>query len=173
MIIFSCKTALRLKTRVNQMFKNKKVKKIALLLTLTGVITTSALAADFKSIIVHRQGIYDVMAGHMKVLKSILFMGNDNIASVNYHAKAILEAAKHHGKAFPKGSDKGKTHALPAIWEKPEEFKKAGQKLGKELQNFIEASEMADKEDLKELQGAFKKVGGACKGCHEKFREEL
>jgi len=150
-----------------------KFKKFTLLFVLAGTITTTAIAADYKSIIVHRQGIYDVMAGHMKVLKSILFMGNENIEAVNYHAKAILEAAKHHGNAFPKGSDKGKTHALPVIWEKPKEFKEAGQKLGKALQNFIAASEMADKEDLKELQGAFKKVGGACKGCHEKFREEL
>ena len=155
------------------MFKSIKVKKITLLFVLAGAITSTAIAADYKSIIVHRQGIYDVMAGHMKVLKSILFMGNENISSVNYHAKAILEAAKHHGKAFPKGSDKGKTHALPAIWEKPEEFKKAGQNLGKALQEFISVSEMADKEDLKEMQGAFKKVGEACKGCHEKFREEL
>lgn len=155
------------------MFKSIKIRKLTLLFVLAGTITTTAIAADFTSVIVHRQGIYDVMAGHMKVLKSILFMGNENISSVNYHAKAILDAAKHHGKAFPKGSDKGKTHALPVIWEKPEEFKAAGQKLGKELKAFIEASEMADKEDLKELQGAFKKVGGACKGCHEKFREEM
>ncbi len=155
------------------MFKTTKIKKYTLLFALAGAITSTAMAADYKSIIIHRQGIYDVMAGHMKVLKSILFMGNKNISAVNYHAKAILEAAKHHGNAFPKGSDKGKTHALPAIWEKPEEFKQAGQKLGKALQEFISVSEMADEEDIKEMQGAFKKVGKACKGCHEKFREEL
>lgn len=158
------------------MLKNKILKKLTLPLVfgiiLTGTISAVASANDYKSIITHRQGIYDVMAGHMKVLKSILFMGNDNISSVNYHAKSILEAAKHHGKAFPKGSDKGKTAALPAIWEKPDEFKAAGQKLGKALQNFIAVSEMAEKDDLKELQGAFKKVGGACKSCHEKFRED-
>jgi len=150
----------------------KLLSKPALLILLAGSITTAAIAADHKAVITHRQGIYDVMAGHMKVLKSILFQKHPKVADVNFHAKAILEAAKHHGNAFPKGSDKGKTAALPAIWEKPEDFKKAGQNLGKALNEFISVSEMADADDMADMQAAFKKVGGACKGCHDDFRNE-
>jgi len=153
--------------------QKKFVSKTTLSLLLVGALTTTAIATDYKSIITHRQGIYDVMAGHMKTLKSILFQGHSQIGDVNYHASAILEAAKHHGKAFPKGSDKGKTNALPAIWEKPEDFKAAGMALGKALKEFIAVSENPSKEKLPEMQSAFKKVGKACGSCHDNFRAEL
>ncbi len=152
--------------------KITKAFKIAILSFVLASITATTIAADYKAVITHRQGIYDVMAGHMKVLKSILFQKHPKFADVNFHASSILEAAKHHGNAFPKGSEKGKTAALAEIWEKPEEFKKAGQKLGKALSEFIAASELADEDDREELQLAFKKVGGACKNCHDNFREE-
>lgn len=152
--------------------KSAKLLKIVLLTFITGSITVTAIAADHKAVITHRQGIYDVMAGHMKVLKSILFLKHPKAVDVNFHAKAIFEAAKHHGNAFPEGSGKGKTAALPSIWEKPDDFQKAGQNLGKALAEFIEVSELADKDDLSDMQAAFKKVGGACKGCHDDFRKE-
>lgn len=153
--------------------KTKFLSKTTLSIILVSTISSTAIAADYTSVITHRQGIYDVMAGHMKVLKSILFQGNTQIGDVNYHASEILNAAKHHGKAFPKGSDKGKTNALPAIWEKPDDFKAAGKKLGKALNNFIAVSRVSDKKNLGKMQAAFKQVGGACKGCHESFRAEL
>ena len=153
--------------------QTKFISKVTLSGMLIGAITTTAIAADYKSTITHRQGIYDVMAGHMKVLKSILFQGHPQIADVSYHASEILNAAKHHGKAFPKGSDKGKTNALPAIWEKPEEFKAAGAGLGKALNNFIAVSKGSSKANLVDMQGAFKKVGKACGSCHDSFRAEL
>ena len=153
--------------------QKKHVSKTTLSIMLVGVLTSTAIAADYKSTITHRQGIYDVMAGHMKVLKSILFQGHPQISDVNYHASEVLNAAKHHGKAFPKGSDKGKTNALPAIWEKPKEFKAAGVKLGKALNNFIAVSKNPSKENLAEMQSAFKKVGKACGSCHDNFRAEL
>ncbi len=152
--------------------KVTKLQRIALISVITASITATAIAADHKAIIIHRQGIYDVMAGHMKVLKSILVLKHPKFADVNFHASSILEAAKHHGNAFPEGSGKGKTAALPEIWEKPEEYKKAGQKLREALHEFITASKLADEDDRSELQLAFKKVGGACKNCHDNFREE-
>ena len=153
--------------------QKKYISKTTLSIILFGVLTSTAIAADFKSTITHRQGIYDVMAGHMKVLKSILFQGGSQLEDVNYHASAILNAAKHHGKAFPKGSDKGKTNALPAIWEKPDDFKAAGKNLGMALKNFIAVSESSSKENLPKMQAAFKKVGKACGSCHDNFRAEL
>ena len=153
--------------------QKKYVSKTTLSIILIGALSSTAIAADFKSTITHRQGIYDVMAGHMKVLKSILFQGGSQIGDVNYHASAILNAAKHHGKAFPKGSDKGKTNALPAIWERPDDFKAAGQNLGKALKKFIAVSEKSSKETLPQMQAAFKKVGKACGSCHDDFRAEL
>ncbi len=147
--------------------------KITVTTLLLGSITATAIAADHKAVITHRQGIYMVMSGHMKVLKSILFQKHPLAADINYHAKEILNAARHHGNAFPEGSDKGKTNALPAIWKNPEGFKKVGDDLSKALVAFIETTEIADMDDPEEMQEAFKNVGKACKACHDDFRKEL
>ena len=153
------------------MNKQRLIKLVVTIIVMGGISVT-AIAAGNKAVITHRQGIYRVMAGHMKVLKSILFLKHPKIGDVNYHATAILEAAKHHGNAFPEGSGKGKTAALPAIWERPEDFQKAGKKLSEALNEFISVSELADEEDMEDLQAAYKKVGGACKNCHDDFRKK-
>ena len=139
---------------------------LTILISIAGITAT---AADYKATITHRQGIYTIMAGHMKVLKSILLMGHPGISDVNFHAKGIREATLHHGKAFPKGSDKGKTAALSSIWENPDAFKQAGLKFRESLQEFIEVSES---DDITIIQNSFKKVNKACKGCHDDFRQK-
>ena len=146
--------------------------KIITVTLLLGSISATAIAADHKAVITHRQGIYTVMSGHMKVLKSILFQKHPLAADINYHATEILNAAQHHGNAFPEGSDKGRTNALPAIWENPEGFQKAGDDLGKALAIFIETTEIADMDDPEEMQAAYKDVGKTCKACHDDFRKE-
>ena len=147
--------------------------KITIITLLLGSISATAIAADYRAVITHRQGIYTVMSGHMKVLKSILFQNHPLASDINYHAKEILNAAQHHGNAFPEGSDKGKTNALPSIWKNPEGFKKAGDNLGIALAEFIESTEVADMDDPEEMQDAFKKVAKACKSCHDDFRKKL
>ncbi len=144
--------------------------KLTLSIVLIGCISATAIAADHKAVVVHRQGIYKVMAGHMDALKSILILKHPKLIDVQYHADSILNAAKHHGNAFPKGSGKGKTQALPTIWEKPKDFKSAGIKLRNALNDF---TQLTDKSDMKVLQAAFKKVGSACKSCHDDFRKKI
>ena len=150
--------------------KTKILLKGAPLVLLLASVTVTA--ADFRAVITHRQGIYAVMSGHMKVLKSILFMKHPLAADINYHAKEILNAAQHHGNAFPEGSGKGKTRALPSIWKDPEGFKKVGDNLGVALSEFIETTEIADMDDPEEMQAAFKNVGKACKACHDDYRKK-
>ena len=138
------------------------------LFLLVGNINIAIAATNHKAVITHRQGIYTTMAGHMKVLKSILLMNHPATADINYHANSIRNAALHHGKAFPKGSIKGKTAALPSIWEKPENFKRAGIKFRESLKELIDQSE---KKDMAKIKKSFKKVNSSCKGCHDDFRK--
>ncbi len=72
---------------------------------------------------------------------------------------------------FPAGSgpDDGiKTHALQTIWTKPDEFKQAAAKLVEEAGKF---NALAQAGDVAAIGGGMKALGGACKGCHDKFRE--
>lgn len=136
------------------------------------ISTTTAIAHtsnEKNPYIVHRQGIYQIAGGHMNALKSILMLGHPAKADVNYHAKAMLEAFKHHGNAFPEGTDDGKTHAKKTIWTDPEGFKEKGQASGKAIMELIKASESSDE---KLIKAKFAGVGKSCKGCHDDYRKK-
>jgi cytochrome c556 len=67
-------------------------------------------------------------------------------------------------------STKGvKSAALPAIWEKPDEFKKASERLQSEVSKLAQVSKSGDEAAVKAQIGA---TGKACGGCHETFREK-
>ncbi|MBL4606855.1 MAG: cytochrome c [Pseudomonadales bacterium] len=105
----------------------------------------------------------------MYALKSILMLGHPAKADVNYHAKAMLEAFKHHGDAFPEGSDTGKTHAKKKIWTDKEGFKDKGQAAGKAIMALIKVSESGDN---KLIKSKFAGVGKSCKSCHDDYRKK-
>ena len=68
---------------------------------------------------------------------------------------------------FPAGSETGhETEALPAIWEKPEEFRANAEKLHTEAETLL-ASMPADQAAV---GAAMKQLGAVCSDCHETFR---
>jgi len=72
---------------------------------------------------------------------------------------------------FPAGSgpDDGiRTHALQTVWTKPGEFKAASAKFVDEAAKF---NALAIAGDVAAIGAGMKALGGACKGCHDKFRE--
>jgi cytochrome c556 len=67
-----------------------------------------------------------------------------------------------------KGSS-AKTAALPAIWNEPDKFKQAQEKLQSEVAKLVQVSASGDETAVKAQLGA---TGKACGGCHETFREK-
>jgi len=59
------------------------------------------------------------------------------------------------------------TEALAVIWEKPEEFKAATQKL---LDESAKLAELAPGGDKAAVGAQAMALGGACKNCHDSFR---
>lgn len=67
-------------------------------------------------------------------------------------------------------STKGeKSAALPAVWEKPGEFKQAAERAASEIGKLVSVSKNGDEAAVKSQIGA---VGKACGGCHDSFREK-
>jgi cytochrome c556 len=67
-------------------------------------------------------------------------------------------------------STKGeKSAALPAIWEKSDDFKQAAERLENEAAKLAQVSKSGDESAVKAQIGA---VGKSCGGCHEHFREK-
>jgi len=93
-------------------------------------------------------------------------------------SKAVIatNAAKLKGLAaqlptwFPKGSgpESGyKTDAKPVVWTDAAEFSAAAGRLQTETAKL---DQLAQAGDLDGVKAQARAVGGACKGCHDKFR---
>jgi cytochrome c556 len=134
-------------------------------------ISTAAIADETNPDIIHRQGIYKIVGGHMTALRSSLLLNNEKTqGQLAFHAEGIVEAFKRMGDAYPESSKNGITKASPAIWEKPEEFREAGRNAFGAATNMLEVVQMDS--GKREIMMAFRDLGASCKACHDDFRQK-
>ena len=114
----------------------------------------------------YRQGVMTSVGGHMTAISLIMRRGIHR-DSLKFHADALAALAKKSQSIYPEGSDVGRSEALPAIWEKPDAFRKATQRFIDASEAFAEA---ADSGDQGAVGQALRGLGGSCKGCHDDFR---
>jgi cytochrome c556 len=92
-------------------------------------------------------------------------------AEAKRRALAVSYLSVLLGEAFPEGSgpSAGTTDALDVIWQDPQDF-------AAKLKNFqVEANvlrKVAEQGDAASFNEQFKKLGGACKGCHDKYKAD-
>jgi cytochrome c556 len=73
-------------------------------------------------------------------------------------------------EGFAKGSDKGaETDAKPEIWTHFDDFQSKLNDLINESKTLSEVAKSGDEGTMKEQ---FKKLGGTCKACHDKYKAE-
>jgi cytochrome c556 len=94
-----------------------------------------------------------------------------DLATVRSSAATIAELAPKVSAWFPKGTgpDVGKTHAKPAIWEKPEDFAAKVRDFQAAAKTFNATSSAGD---LTEIKAGFGDLGKTCKACHDSYRAE-
>lgn len=146
---------------------------VVLLAAGIGVGTASfALAQQkgAKGVVAVRQATMEANAKHMSAIKVILSETPDLLPQVTYHAEAIAQAAGHTDAMFPGGSDQQPTAALPAIWEKPDEFKQAGDRARELAGKLAEVAKGGDRQATLAAFGTLGKDG--CGGCHQTFRKK-
>ena len=86
------------------------------------------------------------------------------------HAGRVAFLAPQALEGFAKGSDKGaKTAAKPEIWSDFDNFKLKLDDLINESKTLSDVAASGDEAKMKEQ---FKKVAGACKACHDKYKEK-
>lgn len=89
--------------------------------------------------------------------------------SVIQRAGSVIAMKAHQiPDLFPKGSTDPKSRALPAIWEKWDEFVSLAKQLEDQAQKLSAAAGAEDDENLK---GKSKKMFETCKSCHDQFRK--
>lgn len=134
--------------------------------------STNIWAEEENPYIIHRQAIYKIADGHMQALKSIIFLGHPARQDIKFHATQMLDAFKHHGNAYPVGSNSGETRAKTEIWSKPKEYKQKAKEMGAAINEMIELSQLDSDVDQDAATRALVKMGKGCKGCHDDFRKK-
>jgi cytochrome c556 len=140
----------------------------------SGGDTSSADAAkpagEAPPILKEREENFEAIGAAFKALRGQLEANAPDFALVAAKANDINARAGKITGHFPAGTSTAegfKTEALPAIWEKPEEFKAAAQKLVDESAKLASLAGGGDKAAVGAQAMA---MGGACKGCHDQFR---
>jgi cytochrome c556 len=90
-------------------------------------------------------------------------------ATIEAKAKDIMGNADQIVGLFPKGSDKGKTKATAAIWDKSDDFAKAAKNLSKAAGELVAAAKAKDEAAV---PVKVKAMGDNCGACHKAFRAE-
>ncbi len=86
------------------------------------------------------------------------------------HADRIAFLAPQALEGFAKGSDKGaETDAKAEIWTHFDDFQS---KLNDLISESKTLSDVANTGDEAKMKDQFKKLGGACKACHDKYKAE-
>lgn len=111
--------------------------------------------------------IGDSFKGIMDKLKAGESLDEDMAAA----AMTINEYAQKLETWFPEGSgpEAGKTEAKAEIWQQPEEFAAKRETL---VSRAAKLAELAAAGDAAGFAAQAKELGGACKGCHDQFRQK-
>jgi cytochrome c556 len=95
-----------------------------------------------------------------------------DVAQLRVDAATIFALAPRLQSWFPKGSgpqDKVRTQARAEVWTKPAEFQHEAERFTAAATTFDAAAKAGD---VAAMRAAAKELGGACKACHERFREK-
>lgn len=147
---------------------NSKIAAGLLILLAIPAITVAAVPDIIKA----RQANFKKMGAANKAIGEELKKSAPSVAIILTSAKNLNVAGNAVFKSFPRGSgaEAGvKTAALPAIWQKPDEFKAAS---GKFLAAAAKLKSAAESGDLVKIKAAAGGLGPTCKGCHDQFRHK-
>lgn len=112
------------------------------------------------------------LGGAMKTVGDQMKSGAPSLDEIRPAVQVIKTHAADIGNWFPVGTgpESGiETEALPKIWEDQPGFQAAAQKLAEEANKL---SDVATGDDLAAIGAQVGATGGACKNCHDNFRQK-
>lgn len=128
--------------------------------------------AELKQLVDARKLNFLDLGAAFKAVGDELRAGRPNSATVQFSVDAVARYSTQISQWFPEGSgpESGfRTDALPAIWERPEEFAAALRDFEEQAALFAEASHAGN---ASAIQTNFQLVGATCVSCHDKFRKD-
>lgn len=135
-----------------------------------GLATPVAADSPAEDAQKYRVSVMTSLRGHIGAASMIVRGLVEDGGYLQKHADGLASSASELQRLFPAGSAVGDSEALPVIWEQPEEFARAvdeAEAATARLQKVV-----AEGGDRAAIAAAFKDVGGACRGCHDRFRKD-
>ena len=119
----------------------------------------------------YRQGLMTVIGWNFGPLGAMV-KGKATFDATAFalHAERIAYLSDQVVEGFPKGSDKGAhTDAKAALWANFDDFRDKAKTFNSEAKALAEIAKGGDEAKTK---AQFKKLGAACKACHEKYKND-
>ncbi len=143
---------------------------LACLATSFSVATYGATAP--ADAIKYRKSVMDGMAAHVASFMLINFGKVEHQDYLKSHTSALADLGAQVKLLFPADSGTGKTNALPLIWKDEEKarFDTLVSDVETSTGKLRDAAAAGDKAGT---MAAFKAVGEACKGCHDRYQKKV
>jgi cytochrome c556 len=140
--------------------------------TLAGLFTTLPAAAQFakpEDAVKYRKGAYNVMAAHFGRIGA---MAQGRVpfdaAAAAANADIVVTMSKLPFAAFPEGtSGTEKGTPKPNVWSEHAKFEDLAKKMQEEVVKLQAATKTGN---LDQVKAQFGNAAGACKNCHDNFR---
>jgi cytochrome c556 len=137
-------------------------------LTLTAALPAAAQFAKTEDAIKFRQSALTVMGTHFGRIGAMTSgKAPFDAASAQQSAEIATMMSTQPWQGFGAGTEGGK--AKPEIWKENAKFKEYYEDMGKKM---IALNAAAKTGNLDTIKTAFGATGGACKTCHDAFRDK-
>jgi cytochrome c556 len=131
-----------------------------------GLAVLALPATASEGAIDYRQHVMSAVGGHMQSMADILRQKVPHADHLAIHAGAMADlAGTVVPTLFPVGSQGG--DALPAIWNRSDDFAARLDTLGRAAADLKAAAERGDG-----VAPAFQALGQACRDCHDSYRRK-
>lgn len=130
----------------------------------------AANEASEPTVIDERQNNFEEIGDAFRVIRGELENEEPDMAAIVTNAEIINANAMKIEGYFPEGTgmdDGYDSEALATIWEQPEEFAAAHQRLVSASEAFLATANEGDEAAIGAGVG---ELGGSCKNCHDTFR---
>lgn len=136
---------------------------------LFAAVATAAVKPE--TAIRYRQSVYTMIGWNFSPMVGMIKDKTPwNQTEFAVHAERIAQLAPQLLEGFPDGSDKGaETEAKADIWKNMDDFRSRMNDLVRESKTLADIARAGDEAKTREQ---FRKTAGACKSCHDKYRNE-